>query len=239
MGQLEARMLPLIISLFAVLNLGLPIPVQASQIREVPKLSLVVLPKKDMTVSLVTKNIKVVSGPSPVIKTLPPKIQIPDVTFYSQFTDILSPEWKKIGCGVTSLAMIIDYYKPDTVVVNTLLKQGIASGAYLKNAGWTYKGLINLSNKYGLDGESYDFASLSNKSALEKFNSYLKDGPVIASIHYKFDPKSTIPHLVVITGIEKNTIYYNDPAAKTGGKTISTEDFMKAWKKRLIVIRPT
>jgi uncharacterized protein YvpB len=79
---------------------------------------------------------------------------IPDVPFYSQFKDILSAQWQKVGCGVTSLAMIIDYYDPNTVSVNTLLKQGIAAGAYDTNAGWTYAGLIGLSQKYGLDGNS-------------------------------------------------------------------------------------
>ncbi len=172
---------------------------------------------------------------APLKKTV---LVIPDVPFYSQFADIQAPEWRKIGCGITSLTMIIDHYQPNAVSVNNLLKQGIASGAYLKNAGWTYKGLISLGNKYGLDGDSYDLAGLSDKTALGKFKDYLKDGPVIASIHYKFDPKSTIPHLVVINGISNDTIYYNDPAAKIGKKTISSADFLKGWKKRFIVMRP-
>ena len=162
---------------------------------------------------------------------------IPSVPFYSQFKDISSPKWQKVGCGVASLAMVIDYYT-DAVPVNTLLKQGIASGAYLPSAGWTYKGLINLSRPYGLEGASYDLGKSSSKTAFDQFTTYLKDGPVIASVHYKFDPKSTIPHLVVINRIDGDTLYYNDPAAKTGERKISTADFLKAWKKRFIVIRP-
>jgi len=163
---------------------------------------------------------------------------ISTVPFYSQFKDITSAAWQKVGCGVASLAMIIDFYKSDTVSVNALLKQGIAENAYLKNAGWTHKGLIQLSKKYGLGGNSYDLSKLSTKASFAEFKNQLKDGPVIASVHYKFDPKSTIPHLVVINGIEGDTIYYNDPAAKTGQKQISTADFLKAWKKKFIVIRP-
>lgn len=169
--------------------------------------------------------------------TVPPTV--PQVPFYSQFSDITAPTWQKVGCGVTSLAMVIDYYMPDAVSVNTLLKQGIAAKAYLPSAGWTYAGLISLSKKYGLDGESYSLASLSSLSALEQFKTYVQSGPVIASIHYKFDPKSPIPHLVVIDAIVNDVVYYNDPAAKTGEKTISTSDFLKGWKKRFIVIRPT
>ena len=132
--------------------------------------------------------------------------------------------------------MVVDYYKP-AVSVDTLLTQGVAVGAYSK-AGWTYAGLISVSKKYGLDGTSYDLAKSGTKVAFAQFKEKLKDGPVIASVHYKFDPKSTIPHLVVIDAIVDDVVYYNDPAAKVGNKQISTTDFLKAWKKRFIVIRP-
>ncbi len=162
---------------------------------------------------------------------------IADVPFYSQLTDITSPKWKKVGCGIASLAMVIDYYKP-AVLVDTLLKQGIAAGAYLSNAGWTYAGLIGVAKKYGLTGSSHDLGRSTTKSAFKELTAYLKDGPVIASVHYKFDPKSKIPHLVVINGIEDGMVHYNDPAAKTGEGQITTEKFLKAWKKRFIVLRP-
>ncbi|MBP9757390.1 MAG: C39 family peptidase [Candidatus Pacebacteria bacterium] len=160
------------------------------------------------------------------------------VPFYSQFRDITSPKWQKVGCGVTSLAMIIDYYNADAVSVNTLLYKGIASGAYLNSAGWTYKGLIGLAEGYGLDGKSFDLAGSETKKAFSTLRSYLDDGPVMVSVHYKFDPKSTIPHLVVLNRIDHDTIYYNDPAAKSGEGSISTANFIKAWKKRFIVLTP-
>ena len=167
----------------------------------------------------------------------PPLPTVPAVPFYSQFEDITSPVWQKKGCGITSLAMVIDYYEP-AVSVDTLLAQGIAKGAYIKNVGWSYNGLIAVGKKYGLDGDSYDLKALSSKGAFAKFKRFLDDGPVIASVHYKFDPKSSIPHLVVIDGIKGDVIYYNDPAAKTGELQISVADFLKGWKQRFIVIRP-
>lgn len=170
-----------------------------------------------------------------VATTIPSFLHVP---FFSQFKDIASPKWQKVGCGVTSLAMMIEYYKPGTVLVDTLLKQGVKAGAYLEDAGWTYDGLIALSQKYGLDGNSYDLGGSTSAVAFSKMKETLRGGPVIASVHYKFDPNSRIPHLVVINGIKNDTLYYNDPAAKTGGKQISTEDFLKGWKKRFIVVRP-
>lgn len=163
---------------------------------------------------------------------------IPIVPFYSQFHDIHAISWQKVGCGIASLAMIIDYYSSETISVDTLLKEGIHYGAFDKNAGWIHKDLISLSKKYGLEGNSYDVSGLGKEDSFTKLKSYLADGPVIVSVHYKFDPKSSIPHLVVIDGIDEGTIYYNDPSAKVGQKSISIADFQKGWKKKFIVIRP-
>lgn len=164
---------------------------------------------------------------------------IPDVPFYSQFKDITSQKWKKVGCGVTSLAMVIAYYKPDTVSVDKLLSQAVAAGAYQNNAGWTHQGLILLSKRYGLDGKAYDLSGSTQSAALAEFKALVNDGPVIVSVHYKFDPKNPIPHLVVIDGVRGDDVYYNDPAGLAGEKSISMSQFLKAWKQRFIVIRPS
>lgn len=160
------------------------------------------------------------------------------VPFYSQFKDIHSLPWQNVGCGIASLAMIIDYYSEDTISVDALLKDGIEAGAYNKKNGWIHEGLITLSKEYGLIGRSYDLKSLGKDESFEKLKSYLAAGPIMASVYYKFDPKSKIPHLVVIDGVKEGYVYYNDPAAKSGQKKITIENFEKGWKKRLIVIRP-
>lgn len=165
---------------------------------------------------------------------------VPVVPFYSQFDDITSKKWKPAGCGITSLAMLIEYYKPKTVDVDTLLDEGLDAGAFSSKAGgWTYDGLIEVSQKYGLDGQAFDFGNESSKIALAWLSVSLMDGPVMASVHYKFDPKSKIPHLVVINGIDGDNVYYNDPASKEGGNlSLPLKDFLKAWKQRFIVMRP-
>ncbi|MCA9357286.1 C39 family peptidase, partial [Candidatus Kaiserbacteria bacterium] len=160
------------------------------------------------------------------------------VPFYSQFTDISAPEWRGVGCGIASLAMLIEFYEPNQVSVDALLKQGIANGAFLKDAGWTHAGLINLSRKFGLAGESYSLADSSMEMAFHKLESVLEDGPVMASVHYTFDPQNPIPHLVVVNGVSDGKVYYNDPAEEAGGSSISIAKFKSAWKKRYIEIRP-
>ena len=158
--------------------------------------------------------------------------------FFSQFTDISDPSWQKVGCGIASLAMIIELYNPGKVSVDNLLTEGIKSGAYLNDAGWTHKGLISLAQKYGLRGNTRDLSSLNTENALTELEKTLDKGPVMVSVHYTFDPQNPIPHLVVINKITGNTVYYNDPSEKAGDGSISTTQFLKAWKKRYIEIRP-
>lgn len=177
------------------------------------------------------------SAPPAIVATT--SSPVPSVPFFSQFTDISSPSWKKVGCGITSLAMIIDYYTPQAVSVNALLSEGVAAGAYVSSAGWSHAGLVGLAKKHGLVGNSYDFSNANATSSLQSLKDFLDVGPVIVSIHYKFDPKNPIPHMVVVDAIQDGFVYYNDPAAKAGQQRISISAFQKSWKKRLIAVRPT
>lgn len=160
------------------------------------------------------------------------------VPFYSQFTDISAPEWRKIGCGIASLAMLIDFYKPGEISVDALLNEGIKTGAYIKDSGWSHAGLIELGKDHGLSGEAVYMNDLSMSTAFSKLEEVLKVGPVMVSVHYTFTPTNPIPHLVVVTGVEDGKVYYNDPAEESGGGTVSIEKFQSAWKKRFIAIRP-
>jgi predicted double-glycine peptidase len=160
------------------------------------------------------------------------------VPFYSQFTDITKPGWQKIGCGIASVAMLIDYYSDEHIDVDRLLERGIANNAYLSDAGWIHSGLIGLSQSYGLDGRSMSLAHLSSDAAVNELTKVLTDGPVMASVHYTFQPSNPIPHLVVINAITDGTVYYNDPAEAAGNGSLSIEQFKRGWKQRYIVIRP-
>lgn len=160
------------------------------------------------------------------------------VPFYSQFNDITSPEWQRVGCGIADIAMLIEFHKPGSVSsVDELLQEGIAGDAYLDDAGWIHQGLIRIAEKRGLTGETYDFSYLGKEGALAQLERHLIDGPVIASVHYTLDPTNPIPHLIVVTGIEGDVVYYNDPAGESGNSSISVSKFLKAWKDRFITIR--
>lgn len=159
------------------------------------------------------------------------------VPFYSQFTDISAPEWRKIGCGIASLAMLIDFYKP-AVAVDTLLEEGIMSGAYAGDAGWSHAGLIALAKDKGLTGEARYLTGESMSEAFNNLKQAVQEGPVMVSVHYTFEPTNPIPHLVVVTDIDEQWVHYNDPAEESGNGVITAEKFQNSWKKRYIEIRP-
>jgi predicted double-glycine peptidase len=157
------------------------------------------------------------------------------VPFYSQFTDITAPTWKKVACGITSLAMLIEYYYPNKIdSVDTLLHEGITAGAYDDAAGWSYNGLITVAKKYGLNGSTHDYKDSTMDVAFKAFSKDLLKGPIMASVHYTFKASNPIPHLVIVSGIKDGLVYYNDPAAPTGGGSISIAQFKEGWKKRYI-----
>ena len=72
---------------------------------------------------------------------------------------------------------------------------------------------------------------------MSQFKEIVKEGPVIASIHRGFNPKSSFGHLIVVTGFDEKLVYYNDPGKHDGIRNVAIADFTKGWKKRLIVIR--
>lgn len=173
-----------------------------------------------------------------VVKTESPSDDVFTVPFYSQFADITVPQWQKVGCGIASVAMLIDFYT-EAVSVDALLEEGIASNAYLSDAGWTHAGLIALAERRGLVGQTVSLAGYSRDGAFAELEKVLQVGPVMASVHYTFEPTNPIPHLVVINGVKDGLVYYNDPAEQGGGGSLSIEKFQNAWKKRYISIRPS
>jgi predicted double-glycine peptidase len=131
--------------------------------------------------------------------------------------------------------MLIAYYHPNKFTsVDSLLQEGIDAGAYNDAVGWSYSGLIGVAKKYGLGGSTHDYKDSSMDVAFKAFSNDLDKGPIMASVHYTFKASNPIPHLVIINGIKNGLVYYNDPAAGGGGKSISIAQFKEGWKKRYI-----
>lgn len=155
----------------------------------------------------------------------------------SQHIHIQDPKWKDKSCGIVSLAMLLNYFGKETSA-DQLLKDGLANNAYLESVGWKHKELAELGKRYGIKGKNLDWALLDAESAYKKAVGYLDRHPIMASVYNNFQPGRG-GHLVVITGIVSDKIFYNDPGEKEVkkiSKEISLEKFLRGWKKRIIII---
>ena len=124
--------------------------------------------------------------------------------------------------------------------INTLIKRGVKNGAYIKNIGWSHKGLVELAKSYDLKGKNYDWFKKTPEEAWQKTIPYFKKYPIIASVYKNFNYKNN-GHLIVITGFKNKKVYYNDPIAKRRkeiSKKISLKKFLAGWKRRVIIIKP-
>lgn len=161
------------------------------------------------------------------------------VPSYSQHIRITNKNWRKKSCGVVSLAMLISHFN-GSAIPDQLLESGIGGNAYLPEIGWKHRGLVELAQKHGFNGANFDWAPLENEAAFQNLLHALADKPILASVYRNFRPKEG-GHLVVITGFDSNKIFYNDPDAPHEAlvpQTISKEDFLAGWKKRVIIINP-
>src|SRR5678815_5250316 len=133
-----------------------------------------------------------------------------DVPFVSQqvYDD---PEWRRFGCGIASLKMVLDYWHlrdpaNPTDEAEHLYASGLAAGAFNPEFGWLHAGLVGLATARGYLAYNLDFgpksrSPLRGDQALAELTADLAAGPVIASAYRGFDPAQGGGHLVVVTGV--------------------------------------
>jgi len=168
-----------------------------------------------------------------------------DVPFSSQYTDLGHHQWRARGCGITALKMVLDFYGT-AVALEELLNVGLEIGAYHQGIGWTHAGLVQIARRYGLDGFNVDWAESgptpkTAEDAWEALAKELEHGPVMASMYAGLDPERSGGHIVVVTGCADGLVQFNDPEQMTereGRRVLALETFLKAFKRRYIIVRP-
>ena len=174
------------------------------------------------------------------------------VPFFSQLEDIQKKVWQYRGCGIASLKMVLEYWHSRdqrylSPSIDDLLATGLRIGAYREGIGWLHSGLVNITRQFGYDGFNRDYAPnsptpLPMTEAWQKVVEDLQNGPLLASVFSGFDPDRGGGHIVVLTGVEGELAFYNDPEERTeseGCKVIATSAFQKAFKRRYICICPS
>jgi len=162
-----------------------------------------------------------------------------EVPAYSQYLHIQDPEWKNRACGIASLAMLLGYFNK-TAPPDEILNLAIGKNAYLPGIGWKHKELAELARGYGLQGNNYDWSKDDENSAFQNMKACVRKYPIMASVFADFQPEIG-GHLIVVTNIKNEEVFYNDPNAKSEKsmrKKISAKNFNNGWKKRIIMIEP-
>jgi len=159
------------------------------------------------------------------------------LTPLSQHLDFKKDEYKIKGCGIACLGMFLG----SDVNLDELFQRGVDTGAYAPGIGWRHAELAQLGHRFGfLRSQNYDLAALSDIEARRELEDALGEGPVIASVHTRYNPSQSEGHLVVLLSLTNETAEVMDPAAiqrEAIRQHISKEQFLASWKKRFIVIR--
>ena len=74
------------------------------------------------------------------------KIKVP---YYSQYLDVINPEWQSRACGIVCLKMLLESRGVQTPSLDEMIEQGNMIGAY-GESGWKHNGLIALAYQYGI-----------------------------------------------------------------------------------------
>ena len=131
--------------------------------------------------------------------------------------------------------------------LDVLLERGLVLGAYREGIGWSHAGLVALGREFGYEGYNVDLApqSPTPKSESEAWDALVVElchGPVMASVYAGLDPLRGGGHMVVVSGFNEGLVQLSDPEALTaqeGERALTLEIFLRAFKRRFVVIRPT
>ncbi|MDP3975063.1 MAG: C39 family peptidase [Candidatus Jorgensenbacteria bacterium] len=166
-----------------------------------------------------------------------------NVPAYSQYLDVKSRAWKRRSCGIVALKMALDHYAPNRRAAHSLshlIAKRSRADAYIRNVGWSHRGLVRIAQRHGFRAKNYDWWGEKTTHAFSKLRQYLAKGPLLASI-YRNLKTNAHGHLVVVTGFQNGTVFYYDPDSKTRRgipRRASQAKFLRGWKRRIIVVRP-
>ncbi len=149
------------------------------------------------------------------------------------------------NCGQTCSLMVFSYYNQTTPTedgirdIDDWLYGRFSHPINSYNGSYTDVSILaTLAREYGGFSDSHAYGNWS----LDQLKNELSAGyPVIVATHIVMDP-SRLGHFMVLTGIDDQYVYVNDPGLTHGGNNhYSIDQFMKSWTAQgnsCVTIRP-
>ena len=139
-------------------------------------------------------------------------------------------EWEDNCCGLACIQTILDAEGLPVPTLDTLLAEGIESGAYDAAKGWIFRGLLELGRSYGLDGEV--FTETPIRFFWEDLPAVQVAPIVSVSCNFPMNPSVKGGHLVVFRGARASNAkgevcYCDDPS--TQGAVVDEVERARFW----------
>lgn len=184
-----------------------------------------------------------------------------DVPYFSQIKDIADDTWKRHGCSITNLKMVLEYHARilkdlqmtgSVPGIDALIDEGTAIGAYQYSVGWTHEGIVRLARNHGLPAYAQEFRSMDidpvsgqavpsdrlvDVGIAKLMESVERGHPVIVSVLPGFGDNKTL-HTVTLSGVEReqNGFYVHDPVDPSSQthRFVAVDEFKKYWRRLAI-----
>jgi hypothetical protein len=178
------------------------------------------------------------------------------VPFYSQYAPEVPVEWRRRACGIAALHMALAAKDASGAIrTDSLIEEGIASGAYVPGIGWKHDGLLALALAHGVPAYRKEFGTRKFPRRFRTLLSPIAHWFAGNGVHIlrktldrgaipivSLTTGSTDTHLVVLTGYEKGNaagFYYHDPAGEekdNKNRFMDGATFAKRWRQMALFI---
>ena len=174
-----------------------------------------------------------------------------NVPYSSQYLSIKEKMLALTACGMTSVYMVLKYYKVKCSSLEGLVRKGVKNGGYSKS-GWLHGYLIQTFTENGISSQRKEHMK---DSAIKEIGDSLKTGnPVIISMQrFSFDRR--IFHMVVLVGVREKKLenekgetkiegfFYHDPAGLNPEEVtnlfVPVGVFLQYWRRMAIFPKNT
>jgi uncharacterized protein YvpB len=181
-----------------------------------------------------------------------------DIPFFSQLDKEIPTELQRSVCSIACIKMIFDFRGVSKSFQDIYKETQIIGGR--ETSGWNHETLVRILRNHGILAYRQEFfghvidlqtmyathaehSTVFEQKGFQKIKETIEKGnPVIVSVFAGFSQDvenkkslNMVNHMVVITGIDNEYVYVNDPIFETS-KKFSHTHFMNYWRRLSIFV---